>query len=139
MSRPTSRTPPKPIVFKHPFGDFGSSNPFVSDSESDSKPPRTSSAPVLDKFSNNPFDDDAHFKGRGSSSSNSKTSSLSRNPFSNGEEDHETPSMPKNSNHRTPKSDESSYRIRDGKFVSHVKDKALSVGESAMKTAEKLK
>ncbi|KAL4184326.1 hypothetical protein AMTRI_Chr10g450 [Amborella trichopoda] len=140
MSRPTSRTPPKPRVFKHSSGDFGSSNPFDSDSESDSKPPRTSSAPVLDKFSKNPFDDDdAHLKGRGSSSTNSKTSSLSRNPFSDGEEDHETPSIPKKANHRTPKSDESSYRIRGGKFVSHVKDKALSVGESAMKTAEKLK
>ncbi|ERN07136.1 hypothetical protein AMTR_s00019p00125990 [Amborella trichopoda] len=71
---------------------------------------------LCDKFSNNPFDDDAHFKGRGSSSSNSKTSSL----FSDEQEDH---AMPKNSTNRTSNFDESSYRIRGGKFVSYVKDK----------------
>ncbi|KAL4181998.1 hypothetical protein AMTRI_Chr12g240280 [Amborella trichopoda] len=71
---------------------------------------------LCDKFSNNPFEDDAHFKGRGSSSSNSKTSSL----FSDEQEDH---AMPKNSTNRTSNFDESSYRIRGGKFVSYVKDK----------------
>ncbi|KAL4185284.1 hypothetical protein AMTRI_Chr10g5130 [Amborella trichopoda] len=55
----------------------------------------TSSTYVHDKFSNSPSDDDAHFKGRGSSSSNSKTSSLSRNPFNDGQEDHETLPCPK--------------------------------------------
>ncbi|XP_031490954.1 SNAP25 homologous protein SNAP33 [Nymphaea colorata] len=103
------------------------SNPFDSDSDDDIRPPprptRRSSEPVLPAISSNPFDDDHDKAGPGKTGSG--------NPFSDGEGVSESQQQSKGGNSR--------YRIMGGGFVAQVKEKAASIGGSAMWTVGKSK
>ncbi|KAH9331760.1 hypothetical protein KI387_003868 [Taxus chinensis] len=145
--------------------DSGSFNPFDSDDEADRKP--SSRKAASEKQLKNPFDDEAVSKPvvRRVQFESRKGSAAHRNPFSDGEVEEE--GKPKkgnlaaklengtlfdnnNNNYRAPNrvykelddknnNNEDLRPKRGERFMSHVKERASSVGESAMKTAEKFK
>jgi len=138
------------------------SNPFDEDGHgvSGSSPAKTTSTSLEKKYTN-PFDD-----GRGVSGSSPAKKPVAkhvqfqssrrrveipdvqtRNPFSGGEEEDE-PAAGKNNNPRDSKSrlNEDTGHSYEGlsankgeNFISNVKQRAASVGESAVRTAEKVK
>lgn len=152
---------------RNPSKDDGSFNPFDSDDEADRRP--TSRRAATEKQYKNPFEDAGASKpvSRHPQIESRRGSAAHRNPFSDDEE--EKPKKGNlagklengtlfdnynNNNHRASKdtqsrgfkelddnrsSNEGSRPKRGERFMSQVKERAASVGESAVRTAEKLK
>uniref|UniRef100_A0A0C9RLU5 TSA: Wollemia nobilis Ref_Wollemi_Transcript_11913_1873 transcribed RNA sequence n=1 Tax=Wollemia nobilis TaxID=56998 RepID=A0A0C9RLU5_9CONI len=141
------------------FRDAGAyNNPFDSDDEADRKSSRKSGP---QKSYKNPFDDEGSDKKSHARRPQFESRGVERNPFSDGEEEEER-KPPRRGNTATKLENGNNYRApnqtrdfnefdntnnnneglrpkKGERFISHVKERAVSVGESAMKTAEKLK
>lgn len=112
-------------------------NPFDSDSEADAgtpaKPFRSSPEPFLEDSSRNPLGDDdtaPEKTGDFGQASDDKKSSLMK---------HHTEDENVSQVTKPPRSGSSLCRISSARFVAQVMEKAVSIGETAAKTAERLK
>uniref|UniRef100_A0A0D6QZK2 t-SNARE coiled-coil homology domain-containing protein n=1 Tax=Araucaria cunninghamii TaxID=56994 RepID=A0A0D6QZK2_ARACU len=139
------------------FRDAGAYNPFDSDDEADRKSSRKSGS---QKSYKNPFDEEGSDKKSHARRPQFESRGVARNPFSDGEEEEER-KPPRRGNTATKLENGNNYRAsnqtrdfnelennnnneglrpkKGERFISHVKERAVSVSETAMKTAEKLK